>query len=56
MLNVDILISFLVASTALAFAPGPDNIFVLVQSVTHGVKYGVATVFGLITGSRRTAR
>ena len=50
MLNVDILISFLVASTALAFAPGPDNIFVLVQSVTHGVKYGVATVFGLITG------
>ena len=49
-MNTDIVISFLIASTALAFAPGPDNIFVLVQSVSNGIKYGLATVFGLVTG------
>jgi len=49
-LNTDIVISFLIASTALAFAPGPDNIYVLVQSVSNGIKYGLATVFGLVTG------
>ncbi len=31
-------------------SPGPDNIFVLVQSITNGKSYGVATVCGLITG------
>ncbi|REE08209.1 threonine/homoserine/homoserine lactone efflux protein [Winogradskyella pacifica] len=35
---------------ALAFAPGPDNIYVLVQSISHGKSYGMATVCGLITG------
>lgn len=30
--------------------PGPDNIFVLMQSVVHGRKYGLATVAGLMTG------
>ena len=49
-MNTDIVISFLIASTALAFAPGPDNIYVLVQSVSNGIKYGLATVFGLVTG------
>lgn len=34
----------------LAISPGPDNIYVLIQSVVHGVKYGVATVLGLISG------
>lgn len=46
----DILISFILATTALAFSPGPDNIYVLLQSVAHGRKYGLATVFGLISG------
>lgn len=49
-MSYEILISFLIASLALAFSPGPDNIFVLTQSVVNGKKYGLATVFGLITG------
>jgi len=49
-LNTEILISFIVASTVLAFAPGPDNIFVLTQSIISGKKYGFATVLGLVSG------
>ena len=49
-MNYDILISFALATSALAISPGPDNIYVLVQSVTNGKKYGLATVCGLITG------
>ncbi|MDO1500150.1 LysE family translocator [Winogradskyella maritima] len=41
---------FVTATAALAISPGPDNIYVLVQSLTNGVKYGIATVAGLITG------
>lgn len=49
-METDILISFVLATAALAISPGPDNIYVLMQSVTHGKKYGLATVFGLISG------
>lgn len=38
------------ATAALAIAPGPDNIYVLMQSITYGKKYGMATVAGLISG------
>jgi threonine/homoserine/homoserine lactone efflux protein len=38
------------ATSALAISPGPDNIYVLVQSLTNGKSYGIATVCGLITG------
>lgn len=31
-------------------SPGPDNIYVLVQSITYGKSYGLATVCGLIAG------
>lgn len=31
-------------------SPGPDNIYVLMQSMVHGKKYGLATVAGLISG------
>lgn len=34
----------------LAIFPGPDNIYVLMQSVTNGKKYGLATVAGLMSG------
>lgn len=44
------LISFALATCALAISPGPDNIYVLVQSITNGKSYGMATVCGLITG------
>lgn len=38
------------ATAALAISPGPDNIYVLMQSITNGKKYGLATVAGLISG------
>lgn len=46
----DIIISFVLATAALAISPGPDNIYVLTQSVVNGTKYGLATTAGLITG------
>lgn len=47
---MEILISFIIAVSILAISPGPDNIFVLMQSVVHGKKYGLATITGLMTG------
>lgn len=47
---LDILLSFIGATALLSISPGPDNIYVLIQSITNGVKYGIATVLGLITG------
>src|SRR5690606_31843853 len=38
------------ATTALALSPGPDNIYVLTQSMVYGKKYGYATAAGLVTG------
>jgi len=49
-LNYDLLISFALATFALAISPGPDNIYVLMQSIVNGKKYGLATVAGLISG------
>lgn len=49
-MNYEILLSFVASVTALAISPGPDNIFVLMQSVVHGKKYGLATLAGLMTG------
>jgi len=49
-LNYDLLLSFILAISALAISPGPDNIYVLMQSLVNGKKYGIATVCGLITG------
>lgn len=49
-MNYEILISFVVAVAVLAVSPGPDNIFVLMQSVVYGKKFGLATVLGLMTG------
>ena len=47
---METLISFILAVSILAISPGPDNIFVLMQSVVHGKKYGLATITGLMTG------
>ena len=46
----DVLVAFVMATAVLAISPGPDNIFVLIQSITNGKKYGIATVAGLMTG------
>ncbi|WGK64992.1 LysE family translocator [Croceiramulus getboli] len=44
------LFSFSLATAALALSPGPDNIFVLTQSMAYGSKSGLAIVCGLISG------
>ncbi|NRD23854.1 LysE family translocator [Winogradskyella litoriviva] len=49
-MNYDILLSFALATSVLAISPGPDNIYVLVQSISNGKSYGLATVCGLISG------
>ena len=38
MLSIEILIAFFSASLLLALVPGPDNIFVLTQSIFQGKK------------------
>lgn len=42
--------AFVLASLVLAIAPGPDNLFVLVQSSLYGAKAGILIVFGLVAG------
>lgn len=49
-MNFDILIAFIGATALLALSPGPDNIYVLVQSIANGKSYAMATVCGLISG------
>ncbi len=49
-MDFEILLSFVLATSALAISPGPDNIYVLMQSIVNGKKFGLATVAGLITG------
>src|SRR5690606_8685751 len=44
------LLSFSIATLALAISPGPDNIYVLTQSLANGTKSGIATTAGLISG------
>lgn len=44
------LVSFSLATLALAISPGPDNIYVLSQSLINGTKSGIATTAGLISG------
>ena len=49
-MNYEILLTFILASAALAISPGPDNIYVLMQSIVNGKKYGIATALGLVSG------
>ncbi|NER10725.1 Threonine/homoserine/homoserine lactone efflux protein [Muriicola jejuensis] len=49
-MNYEILWAFSLATATLAIFPGPDNIYVLTQSIVHGKKYGLATTAGLISG------
>ncbi len=49
-MDFEILAGFMLATAALAFSPGPDNIYVLMQSMVNGKKHGLATVAGLISG------
>lgn len=49
-MNWETLYLFCVASSLLALAPGPDNIFVMLQSMAHGVRSGFFITLGLISG------
>lgn len=50
MIPIETIAIFLAATVALAFAPGPDNIFVLTQSALYGRKAGLVVTVGLCTG------
>ncbi len=44
------LIPFLAASILLTISPGPDIVYVLVQSISNGKRAGVYTSIGLVSG------
>ena len=44
------MLEFFIAAIVVALAPGPDNLFVLAQSATHGAKAGFCVICGLCTG------
>lgn len=50
MLDFNTIVLFISASVLLALAPGPDNIFVMTQSMTKGAKPGIFVTLGLCTG------
>ena len=43
-------LGFFVVSALLALSPGPDNVFVLVQSALRGPRAGLLVVLGLCSG------
>ena len=47
---VEVLLMFFAAAVLLALTPGPDNIFVLTQSLAYGQKSGVMVTLGLCSG------
>lgn len=49
-MDSSILIPFLTASVLLTFMPGPDIVFVIMQSISNGKKYGIVTALGLVSG------
>ena len=50
MLDLTTALSFFVTALLLGYAPGPDIVFVMAQSAVHGVRAGLATMTGLVTG------
>lgn len=50
MLNFEIALSFFGIAVLLALAPGPDNLFVLMQSALWGRRAGLFVTLGLCTG------
>ncbi len=49
-MELELLLSFLGASVLLSLMPGPDNIFVLTESITKGKSNGFAISLGLMLG------
>lgn len=50
MISADTALSFFTLSVLLGVTPGPDNIFVLMQSAQQGRRSGVLVTLGLCTG------
>ena len=50
MLTAQTIVTFFGVSLLLGFTPGPDNIFVMLQSAAYGRKSGFYVVLGLCTG------
>lgn len=46
----DLWLSFTIAAAVLAVAPGPDNLFVLLQSAMYGARAGIFVTLGLCVG------
>ena len=49
-MSIELLISFLLASITLSLMPGPDNVFVLTESITKGKRNGIIISAGLASG------
>ena len=49
-MELNLILSFLGAAVLLTLMPGPDNIFVLTQSITRGAKTGILISIGLVSG------
>ncbi|MDX8538803.1 LysE family transporter [Mesorhizobium abyssinicae] len=50
MLPLDTIVAFAAVATLLAWVPGPDNLFVLIQSALYGRMVGVFVTLALCTG------
>lgn len=50
MIDYNTMLMFISTATILAFVPGPDNIFVLTQSIVSGRLAGLKITLGLCTG------
>jgi len=49
--EIEMLSAFLLASIGLTLLPGPDNLFVISQSILHGSRTGIATALGMAAGN-----
>lgn len=49
-MDIQILLSFLIAASLLTLMPGPDILLVITESITNGKKYGVSLTLGLCSG------
>ena len=49
-MEIELILSFIGASILLTVMPGPDNIFVLTESITKGQRNGIAISIGLSSG------
>ncbi len=49
-MELSLLLGFLGATAVLAFMPGPDNIYVLSESISKGARQGISITAGLVSG------